>query len=436
MKTCNRKDKKHKDYIYNQIKVNREKTLQKKYGKSSFTETDIFKEKTKKTLLKKYGVDNIFKLKKIQDKIKKTNINRYGEEYPAAAVKKLKDIDFTEYLDSNKNIKLTSIKKDFKCSTDTVYRELRKQKIEYNKLSGSSHNEQEIIKFIKGLVPDASIIINSRKIISPYELDIYLPEYNLAIEYNGLMFHSSGISKYPLFNNPDFDKNYHLKKTKACEEKGIHLLHIQDNEWLNPKLREIWKSIIANKLHKITNKIGARKLSFAQKEQLLKESKTFLEENHLQGSGAIGSIRYGLIHNGELLALMTFSKARFSGADYELVRFTVKKNWSIPGAASKLLKAFQKEYPNKKIISYANRRWSNGNLYKALGFQLVNISPPNFYVFHPKNIFKLWHRVSFQKHKLKNKLELFDKKLTSEENLFINGYRKVYDSGNFVYRLG
>jgi len=296
---------------------------------------------------------------------------------------------------------------------------------------GLSGPEQEIVNFIKEITDN--IITNSREIIPPKELDIFLPEHNLAIEYNGLMFHSRGISKVPMFNTPTLDKNIHLDKTNSCEAKGIHLLHIFENEWREPKLKSIWQSIIRNKLGAAKNKIGARKLAFATKEQLLKKSKAFIDENHLQGGGAVGPIRYGLVDSsGELLALMTFGKSRFSDADYELIRFAIKKDWSIPGAASRLLKAFERDYPQKKIVSYANRRWSNGNLYKALGFELKHISAPNFYVFKPGN-FQLWHRVSFQKHKLKEKLAYFDPNQTAEWNVFQNGYRKIYDSGNYVF---
>lgn len=50
------------------------------------------------------------------------------------------------------------------------------------------------------------------------------------------MFHSFGISNYSIFNNYDKESEYkynYLNKTKLCEEKGIKLFHIFENEWLN-----------------------------------------------------------------------------------------------------------------------------------------------------------------------------------------------------------
>ncbi len=427
MLTCNTKDDLHKTYTYDHITKTRENTVMNKYGTRYYTSTEEFKNKSKQSNFKKLGVDNPFKSKEIQAKIQAKNIKNYK------VTNILGGVDMGQFLNSKKHLQVDKIIDTFGCSLDTIYRKVRTQKIVYNKLRGISRPEQEIIDYLKSLIPDIKIIKNSRKIITPKELDIYLPEYNLAIEYNGLMFHSQGISSTPMLNTPNKDPNIHLNKTDACMALGINLLHINENEWKDPNLQSIWKSIISYRLNQTSNKIGARKCTFAPLEQLLEQSKAFIEENHLQGSGAVGGIRYGLIYNNELVSLMTFSKARFSSENYELIRFVNKKGWVIHGAASKLLKAFEKDYPGKSIVSYANKRWSDGNLYETLGFELKHTSKPNFYVFHPRDTSKLWHRVSFQKHKLKEKLDYFDPKQTAEWNIFNAGYRKIYDSGNYVF---
>jgi hypothetical protein len=142
-----------------------------------------------------------------------------------------------------------------------------------------------------------------------------IPDYGLAIEYDGLYWHSSGDV---LTENRD----YHLEKTTKCEEKGLNLLHIFENEWQNQSKQQIWKSIIRNKLGK-SNKIYARKCEI--REVSNKESVRFLENNHLQGS-ASASIRYGLYHNDALVALMTFGKSRFNkNIDWELIRYCILK---------------------------------------------------------------------------------------------------------------
>jgi len=284
--------------------------------------------------------------------------------------------------------------------------------------------QNEIYEFIKENY-NGEIIVNTKNIISPYELDIYIPEFNFAIEYDGIFFHSIG--KHNFFKN--IDKKYHLMKTELCEDKNIHLFHIFSNEWLNPKKQDIWKSKILIKLHsnKI-KKLDARKCII--KEIDYKTSKEFLENNHLQGYTQ-DKIRYGLFYNNELVSVMTFGKSRFDkNIEYELLRFSSKINHKVIGGASKLLKYFERNYKPKSIISYANRRWSKGNLYEKLGFEFIKNTNPNYFYYKDR---KLYNRLKFQKHKLKDLLENFDENKTEYENMLDNNYRIIFDCGQKVY---
>ena len=97
------------------------------------------------------------------------------------------------------------------------------------------------------------------------------------------------------------------------------------------------------------------------------------------------------------------------------------------------MSSFRSNYKGS-IISYANRRWSNGDLYRRLGFKEINRTSPGYYYFK-ENEMILYTRDRFQKHKLKDLLETFDERLTEEENMFENDYRKIYDCGNLVFVL-
>ena len=272
-------------------------------------------------------------------------------------------------------------------------------------------------------IPSENKILNYRKLIFPQEVDIYLPDIKLAIEYNGLMFHSQGKSKYSIFKG--VSKNYHLEKTNLVESNGAQLFHIFEGEDL-----DIWSSMIKNKLG-LNTKIYARKCLV--KEMSSQEARKFLEDNHLQGY-ANSKIRLGLYYNEELVSLMTFSKPRYTkNYDWELVRFCTLKGYNVVGGASKLLSSFRSSYKGS-IISYANRRWSNGDLYRRLGFKEINRTSPGYYYFK-ENEMILYTRDRFQKHKLKDLLETFDERLTEEENMFENDYRKIYDCGNLVFVL-
>lgn len=293
--------------------------------------------------------------------------------------------------------------------------------------SVKSKEQYYIFDYIKGLIPNEEVLYDERKTLNGLELDIYIPERKFAIEYGGIAFHSFGKHNYTPLNNYEDEslkKNSHLVKTELCEDLDIQLFHIfsSDNQ-------DIWNSMISNKLG-LSKKIPGRKTVI--KEVTNKEAKEFQIENHLQGA-VNASIKLGLYFEDELVSLMTFGKSRYTKtAEYELIRFCSLRNTTVQGGASKLLKYFEKTYNPKSIVSYANRRWSNGNLYNQLGFELSHVSSPNYFYFKlNENI--LHSRVKFQKHKLSKVLEVFDPEKTETENMYENSYRKIYDSGNLVF---
>jgi len=333
---------------------------------------------------------------------------------------------------------ITKFQEFFNCSTSKAYSKIKELGIQF-KSTNKSNYEYEIIEYIQKISKDIQIIHSDRDLINPQEIDILIPSKNFGIEFDGLMFHSTGKSQYSMFNNyfeeREF-KNKHKNKTEECENKKFQLFHIFENEWLDQIKQNIWKNIIANKLG-LSKRIFARKCKI--KEVQNKEAKIFEDSNHLQGSGN-AKIKLGLYYEDELVSLMTFGKSRFNkNIEYELIRFCSKKELTVVGGASKLLKYFERNYNPESLISYANRRWSslNGNdgnnLYTRLEFKYNGATQPNYFYFHINNPDKLYSRNSFQKHKLKDKLKVFDENLTETENMYNNGYRKIYDSGNYSF---
>lgn len=283
--------------------------------------------------------------------------------------------------------------------------------------NGVSRGEKDILDFIKSICSN-SIVENDRTILNGKELDIYIPEKKLAFEYDGLYWHKD--------NGYENDKNRHLNKTKKCEKHGIQLIHIFENEWLNK--RPIVESRIKNLLGVYDKTIYARKCEV--KEVSSKESFEFQCQNHIQG-GVHSKVNLGLYFDNELVSLMTFSKPRFSKKyEWELVRFCNKIGYHIPGGASRLLKHFERNYTPKSLVSYADRRWSKGNLYEKLGFNLDSISNPNYWYIVDG---QLESRIKYQKHKLKNTLPVFDKSKSEWENMKNNGYNRIFDCGNLVF---
>ena len=243
---------------------------------------------------------------------------------------------------------------------------------------------------------------------------MYSEEHKLAVEVNGVYWHSDKFR----------ERDHLLDKTLKCEQLGITLLHFWDYE-INKK-GDIVKSMISSRLG-LNQKIYARKCVI--KEVSSKESKQFQIDNHIQGS-AVSSINYGLYYEDELVALMTFAKSRFNKKyDWELVRYCNKLDLTVVGGASKLFNWFLKNNDGS-IISYANRRYSNGNLYHLLKFKLIDSTRPN-YMYFRNNV--LLSRVKCQKHKLSKLLDNFDEKMSEKENMKNNGFDRIYDCGNYVF---
>ena len=285
--------------------------------------------------------------------------------------------------------------------------------------NGVSSDEKEITNFILSLNID--FVENDRLILNGKELDIFIPSHNIAIEYNGLYWHSE---EY-------IDNEYHLSKTQECDKLGIQLIHIFEDEWLHKK--EIVKSRIKNILGLTPNRIYGRKTII--KEISSKEVKRYLNENHIQGN-VNSKINLGLYYNDELVSLMTFSGLRkvlgnkSSENIYELLRFCNKLNTTVIGGADKLLKHFIKNYSPKEIISYADKRWSKGNLYEKLGFEFIHDSKPSYFYIINKN---REYRFKYRKDILVK--EGYDSNKSEHQIMLDRKIYRIYDCGNKKYKF-
>jgi len=279
--------------------------------------------------------------------------------------------------------------------------------------SQTSSKEFELIEWIKSLNID--IEVGKRDIISPKEIDIFVPSKNIAIEYNGLYWHSE------LFK----DKRYHLNKMLSCESKNIELIQVWEDDWLNKN--KIIKSIIKNRLGLIQNKIWARKCKI--RENMDKdEVNLFFNENHIQGSTKY-KISIGLYYDNRLVSCMLFNKPK---KDLELVRFSNIIDNIVVGSASKLFNYYIKKYNVSNVVSFADRSIFNGNLYKELGFKFQYRTIPNYW-WVINNCRK--HRFNFNKKKLISKG--FDPNLTGVEMMSSIGSYRIYGVGldKYVFNI-
>ena len=414
------------------------KTNLEKYGYEYTFQSELVKEKIRKKFLEKYGFDSASKSDVVRNKVKETMLKLYNCENPSQSeyVQKVKRINLiNKTLKRYHDMNIIDVDYDnkifkFKCEKGhdyTISFEMFQNRkriktiictecnpIYSNNISGMEKIFQEYIKSVY-----SEIIEFSRfNLIKPYQLDIYLPDLKLAFEFNGVWWHSE---KY-------VESNYHLKKTELCEEQGIKLIHIFQDDWMYKQ--DIIKSQILNLLDKTPNKIFATKC-------IIKEIsdnnviRQFLEENHQQGFIG-GQVKLGLFYNDELVSLMTFGRQRKSMGtkNYEMLRFCNKLNTFVMGGANKLFKHFIDNYNPIEIISYDDRSWSQKELYKQLGFDLIHETKPIYY-YIIDGVRK--HRFLFRKDLLIK--QGFDSNKTEREIMLERKIYRIYDSGGlkFIY---
>ncbi len=419
-------------------------TSLKKYKTESPNSSDLVKKRKKQTCFKKYGVGNPFEVEDVKDKIKETNLRKYDNIIPSQCekiknkIKRTKLKVFSGHLKKilySLNIELLDkeyincyFKHNWKCLKcgnhfiqiwNSIQQGFTCPKCRPPINYSSSSSEKELSNFIKNETQQ-EIITNDRSLIYPLELDILIPAKKLAIEFNGLYWHSEKVlKKSRKLNNLDV-KNYHLNKSDLCNEKGIQLIQIFEDEWT------FKKEIVKSKLKQIlgvnqnSKRIHARKCIVKEIEPKIKNE--FLEEFHIQGKDA-SKIKLGAFFEDKLISIMTFGKGNISKGSkskegiWELNRFCSNSNYHIPGIAGKLLSYFKK--------NFADRRWSQGNLYYKLGFELEHITKPNYW--YIKN-FQRIHRFNLRKTKDDPK-DILEWVLRQKE-----GYSKIWDCGNLKFK--
>jgi len=420
-----------------------------RYGVENIFQNEKIKKIIKKTNLERYGVENVMSLEHIKQKIKETNLERYGVEYwmldsdlmskskanwsnsqrrnywdSLLILLKRKQIKplFTkdEYINYDYNVSFKEYK-CLKCGKTFRDNNLNPHYVYCPHHKYRSQAEYDIESWLSQensnlkIIPSKKFSNNGKR----FELDLYLPELNIGIEYHGLYWHSEARKK----------KNYHKNKYEFFKNLGISLIQIFESEWIHKK--EIVKSILRTKLGVVERKVYGRSCTIRSIEN--DEYKQFCELNHIQGYCS-ANVKLGLYDKtGELVQIMSFSKPRFNKSyDWENIRTCTLLNTIVVGGFSKILKYFKNNYPGS-IISYVDLRYFNGNGYINNGFELINQSKPNFFYWKVQDDnYILESRQKYQKHKLSKILDNYDPKITAHDNMLQNKYLRIYDAGNLV----
>ena len=285
-----------------------------------------------------------------------------------------------------------------------------------------SNELNEITNCLKILSPQQ----RNREILRNREIDIYIPSIKLGIEYNGLHWHSERLGK---------GKNYHLDKLNKCNEQGIKLIQIFEDEWINH--RDICESKLKQICGLNTNpKIYGRKCEIREitnKDIAYK----FLDKNHIQGRTSF-TIALGAYHQEELVGVMTFKNEK--EGYWDLNRFATDINYQCVGIGGKLFKYFTRNYPFIEIKSFADRRWTTdptNNLYIKLGFEFDSYVPPTYWYYNSKiNPYTRFHKFGFRKQHLHKQYGL-PLTMTEREMTTALGYVRIWDCGlvKYIYKL-
>ena len=408
--------------------------------------------KSAKTNMERYGVDNVSKSSEIQRKKIDTCLANHGMDYILRTSKSLCQVKFgkdnvqqvdwikKKRIQTNRNIlfgRICSYSKKFNVSPAFTESDwiggghsnkypFKCKKCETIFLDDASEDrgircptcyppnislaEKNLLEFVKYLIPGETVLENCRSVISPLELDIYIPNKKIAIEYNGLYFHSE------ISGNKD--KNYHVKKTNKCQERGINLIQIFEDEWLQK--RDIVESLLKQALCK--PKISSDNCSIVSISY--DEKSKFLDLHHLRGNEPSASHFAGMFHDNKLIGVIT---AKQSGDCSEITRICFTEN--ISGGSAALIQFVQSELVTKSIIISVDRNWMNIVNCTVHGFTQSKITDPDYLYVNSHSAKR------FAYENLENSLETIkiDSTLSEWENMKSNGFDRIWDCGQTIF---
>lgn len=387
----------------------------------------------KKSVIETKAKFTLDKRREINEKRNTTMIERYGVAHnsqredihhiwkrPKISADSFEKLSNYDWINNEYNVKkrtAVDIADELNVYYSTVIDYCIKHGFTIRQRTNYSLTEIEIMKFLDSI--NITYEQNNWTAIGK-ELDIYIPLKNIAIEVNGLYWHSF----HPSSNKPE-NKTRHIEKTRLATDHGIELIHITDFEWNNKQ--NIIKSMLLSKLGK-NQRIFARKCTIRSLSST--EEKEFVNQFHIQGY-IPSKLSLGIFYKNELVSLMSVGKSRFNKeAEYELLRYCTKAGLTIVGGGSKLITELKKHC--KSIITYCDLSKSTGSSYLAIGFKFVRDTGPGYFWTNGNIVIS---RFKAQKSQLRKWLATYDANHSEAENMFAAKYRRFYDCGNRVFIL-
>jgi len=306
--------------------------------------------------------------------------------------------------------------------------------LKYYEGNYTSKAQQEIIDICTSIFGD-EVLSNNKSILDGTELDVVIPSKKLAIEYNGLYYHSEISGKKP--------HTYHLDKTKKAKQKGYKLIHVFEDEW------ESRKELVKTKLLRILGEAGesiervhARKCII--KEIHVMDKNEFLRKYHIQSEDK-SNIHLGAYdQENRLISVMTLDTKRVMSGKHEeleaeIRRFAIRTNIVCVGVMGKFISFIKREYEFSSLLSFADIRWtpdSEDNIYNKNGFYLEHTTRPDYQYYNDKIGLKRLSKYPYGKKSLKIKFpKIYSDKKSEWDIMQEAGFDRVWDCGKYRFRL-
>ncbi len=274
----------------------------------------------------------------------------------------------------------------------------------------TSKKETEIMEYLEGL--GCEVDNRNRELIYPHEVDLVLHEQKIAVEFNGLYWHTEKWGK---------DQSYHINKTKACNDVGYRLVHIWEDDYDNKK------EIVLNFLKHLVGKDSSKRV-YARKTQLKEitntKGKAFIDKYHIQGSSG-ASVYIGAYFEDDLVAVTAFQKGKSNTANrhmWELVRHVTHGN--VVGSLGKAIKFF-----GEPLYTFCDISYFNGHSYLKAGFIKVSSIKPDYKYFV---LNKREHKFNWRNDK---RISLYPETadMTEREGMKHLGLERIWDCGKDRY---
>jgi len=406
-----------------------EKTCLVKYGTKHHLASEEVKVRRKHSNIAKYGVAHIAQVVEIREKIKESNVCTYTEKDAdgnSVVVEKIKKTHRARYgvdfainrADIREKAKASTklscgVENPFNSST-CMLKAVETKIARYGTAHPSNcygKAQQELADWL--LAISGKEFKADFKILKGKEIDLYNEELRLGVEYCGLYWHTED-SRTPR------DRNYHIDKFKRAKSQNVRLITVFEDEWVyrQTQVKNFLRSVLGANEHVVY----ARKCSV--REIVGRDGRAFFDAHHIQGANNLGKYFAGLFYEDNLLAVMSFGRHHRKSSQLVLDRFAVRDNYSVVGGASKLFKFLLSLSGVEEVVSWSDNRWSWGDVYVQLGFQLEESLGPDYsYVDFSHNCRRL-SKQSQRKSKTNCPANKTEKEFSNSKNL-----HRLWDCG-------